>query len=232
MSPTSYRIYKEQAESQFSAHDIAIGTSLARSHDSVNEGRFVRFVLLSGQDLCDGESDSTLAKLKRFASLTGGNDIAICFLLGACDATDKTSGIAGYTALQHLLTKEVDIRKIPTLLCAPTEDVASTIKAHADSLLFKRPAPATARYLDLLSRCNNGPALNETQTNLTSDHFGSIPDLAYASLVLDKMHSQGRTTSMAAEEKETLMTFHSLREQIGNEAARNMYLFWKTSAGT
>lgn len=181
--------------------------------------------------------DASISRFRHFASLTGGKDVVVCFVL-AIDAPDKQKnrsrqsdppgphGIHAYNELQCKIAEETDVHNVPILLCTTTSEVVSTIKTYIDSISFKRPAPAVQRHHDLLSECTTVPPLDSYHANLVSDYFGSMHDLVKACVLIDRSEHGDPLVALTLENSDLLSSMSALRDQIGGEASRNIFLFW------
>lgn len=141
--------------------------------------------------------DTTFKRIQHFASLTGGEDLAIVFLLhrapvksfvtakqlttGHGENDSNVEGIHGYSKLQAEMINHSEVPYIPTLpLCKP-EGLADLLKKHFTSLT--RPPPnhkAMATSFELLQLCTANPPMSQQTAFILTDLFTDLRDLARA----------------------------------------------------
>lgn len=185
------------AETQLEAHDINLPAQIAKipeSTDTISTRRY-RFLLFSPSAVSEPRLEATLKRLHHFSSLTGGQDIAIIFLLSPQDscnfnATANTisedsnvhgqsmDGMKAFTLLQSILTENFDI-SIPLLPISSLSELPARLIKHV-SFQSVPSAVATRNSMDLLGLCTANPPMPIQSAFILSDLFFSIRDLAEA----------------------------------------------------
>lgn len=139
----------------------------------------------------------TLDRIRRFAALTGGQDLAILFLLEAPRNTTFVSakdmhnsgaatsvvedGIGAYSKLQAVMMDNPDIPYIPTLLLSTVDGLAELLRKYTTSLnIPKQETKPTATSFELLRLCTANPPMPHQTAFYLSDLFSSLRELAAA----------------------------------------------------
>ncbi|KAK5674760.1 hypothetical protein LTS10_012496 [Elasticomyces elasticus] len=187
-------------ESRLNTHDVAIplgptGNPTAGAAIAIC---CVRYLLLAPSSMDKAKIDTTLDRIQHFASLTGGQDLAIVFLLqtppstsfaparellgGASSSTSPaTSGMYAYTSLQAILVDRSDIPYVLTLPLANLEGLSNLLHRHSSStarpLQIKAPTKPPGP-LDMLKLCTSNPPMVQHTAYVLSDLFENLQDLA------------------------------------------------------
>ncbi|KAK4965586.1 hypothetical protein LTR66_003677 [Elasticomyces elasticus] len=189
-------------EHKLDTHDIEVSVkSLADPvTGNTRTTRQLRFLLLSPSSTSDVELQNTLERVARFAALTGGQDIAIVFLLshhaaasfvsarslahGIGGITDPCDGMHAYMKLQAELFTRDDIPNVSILPLAKPEGLPTLIKNHVKTLAkpkFLHPRPVDCSKM--LAHCSSTPPLGQFAVDVVSDYFPSLRHLATAATV-------------------------------------------------
>lgn len=140
----------------------------------------------------------TLERIHHFAALTGGQNLAIIFLLNppkastfvsaksltADSTTDETGakGILAYSKLQASLLPRNDIPHVPILPLASVEGLPQLLKDHAAALSHKstqQVLPAASPF-ELLQLCTTEPPMDRQTAFFATDCFANLKELAAA----------------------------------------------------
>ncbi|KAK5120359.1 hypothetical protein LTR85_006298 [Meristemomyces frigidus] len=194
-------------ESQLSTHDVSIPLSAVVDSRTGNalSTRHLRLLLLSRSAVAETKLDDTIKRIQHFASLTGGQDLAIVFLLAAPPAgstfvsakqlavdtssatasNDDTEGVYAYTRLQAVLVNHADIPNLPILPLADLEGLAALLKKHVANFTRARTpqaqgTTAVATPFELLQVCTANPPMSQQTAYVLSDLFANIKELAEA----------------------------------------------------
>ncbi|KAK3719115.1 hypothetical protein LTR37_004679 [Vermiconidia calcicola] len=209
-------------ESQLSTHDLEIpyrSNDDPRS-DSTSPARQLRVLLLSPSAVSEPKLDATFKRIQHFASLTGGEDLAIVFLLapplvksfvtakrlipGHGEKDSNVEGIHGYSKLQAETLNHSEIPYVPILpLCKP-EGLADLLKKHIMSLT--RPPPkqkAAATSFELLQLCTANPPMSQQAAFILTDLFTDLRDLARVCSSVGSAPSSSSPTARLAASQET-----------------------------
>lgn len=185
-------------EHQLTTHDIEIPFGSAVDHITRNATsiRQLRLLLLSASAISDARLDHSLKRISHFASLTGGEDVAIVFLLCPEKATNfitakqlnegdakahTTQGTLAYSKLQAELFDLDDVSRLPILLLSKLEGLPNLLKRHLANL--SRPEPPrkpAATSLELLKVCTAKPPMSQQTAFILSDLFTDLRDLGEA----------------------------------------------------
>ncbi|GAB7363545.1 hypothetical protein MBLNU230_g3812t1 [Neophaeotheca triangularis] len=196
---------KEAQESRLETHDICIPlnpTIDSRTGQTTSSDQ-LRVLLLSPSAVTENAATNSISRIRHFASLTGGKDLIIIFLLAptqpppssfvtakqvAHDNDPHQTGLAGihaFTQLQVLIHNDQEIPHIPTLPLAKLEGLADLLSKHATAMAARysrakrQPAPATAPF-ELLKLCTADPPMSQEHAYVLSDIFPRLRDLAVA----------------------------------------------------
>lgn len=187
------------SESQLGTHDVSLplGASIDQNTGNSITTRQLRLLLLSPSSVADAKLNDTVKRIRHFASLTGGQDLAIVFLLstpkapafitakqlgnGDANQSDNVEGVYAYTKLQAELLNHGDIPHVPVLPLANLEGLPSLLEQHA-SALTRPPSKqsAVAKPFELLQLCTANPPMSQQTAYILSDLFCSIRELAEA----------------------------------------------------
>lgn len=189
------------SESQLTTHDLSIplNANVDRKAGNTLPGRLLRLLLLSRNSVSDSKLDATIYRIQHFAFLTGGQDLAIVFLLAASPSTsfvsaeqlatdsphiadpDDTSGIYAYTKLQAELNNHPSIPYIPILPLAKLDGLSNLLKKHVEARTRTPPPPkSVATPFELLQLCTANPPMPQQTAFVLSDLFSSVEGLAEA----------------------------------------------------
>ena len=139
----------------------------------------------------------TLDRIHRFASLTGGQDLAIVFLLNPpknssfTSVKDLTSAdndpdpgakvVLAYARLQASLLSRSDIPHIPILPLASVEGLAGLLtKTIAAFLHTPQHTPASTTPFGMLQLSTTEPPMERQTAYFATDCFANLRDLAVA----------------------------------------------------
>ncbi|KAK4890597.1 hypothetical protein LTR27_010759 [Elasticomyces elasticus] len=187
-------------ESRLNTHDVAIplGPNVDPTTGAAVATRCMRYLLLAPSSMDKAKIDTTLDRIQHFASLTGGHDLAIIFLLQTPPSTSfaparelmgiassstspATSGMYAYTSLQAILVDRSDIPYIPILPLANLEGLSNLLHRHSSStarpLQIKAPLKPPGP-LDMLKLCTSNPPMVQHTAYVLSDLFDNLHDLA------------------------------------------------------
>jgi hypothetical protein len=138
---------------------------------------------------------STLDRIHRFACLTGGQDLAIVFLLNppktssfisvkdltsASSASEAgTKGVLAYAKLQASLLPRGDIPHIPILPLASLEGLPALLTKYATALSrTPQRVPASTSPFEMLQLSTTEPPMDRQTAYFATDCFTSLRDLA------------------------------------------------------
>jgi hypothetical protein len=138
---------------------------------------------------------NTLDRIHRFASLTGGQDLAIVFLLNppknssfisvkdltsaSGDPESGTKGVLAYAKLQASLLPRSDILHIPILPLASLEGLPALLTKYATGLSHTpQRVPVSASPFEMLQLSTTEPPMDRQTANFATDCFTSLRDLA------------------------------------------------------
>lgn len=185
------------SESQFTTHDIEIpfGSVVIPSNGNTLLTRQLRVVLLSPSTVNETKLDDTFKRIQHFASLTGGEDLAIVFLLnpsratkfvsakavadGSSDDAAKVDAIYAYTKLQAEMMNHREIPHVPILPLANIDNLSQLLRKHTSNL--SRPPPKqkpAATSFELLQLCTASPPMSQQTAFILSDLFTNLKELA------------------------------------------------------
>jgi hypothetical protein len=143
----------------------------------------------------DPNLPTTLDRVHRFASLTGGQDLAIVFLLNlpksssfisvkdltsaSSDPEAGTKGVLAYAKLQASLLPRSDIPHVPILPLALLEGLPGLLTKYATSLARtpQRVSASTSPF-EMLQLSTTEPPMDRQTAYFATDCFTSLRDLA------------------------------------------------------
>jgi hypothetical protein len=140
---------------------------------------------------------NTLDRIHHFASLTGGEDLAIVFLLHApktssfisvkeLTSTDSdpdagTKGVLAYAKLQASLLSRSDIPHIPILPLASVDALPGLLTKVVTALLRKsQHTPASTTPFGMLQLSTTEPPMDRQTAYFATDCFANLRELAEA----------------------------------------------------
>ncbi|KAK0906781.1 hypothetical protein LTR91_015221 [Friedmanniomyces endolithicus] len=206
-------------ESRLDTHDIAIplGATDDPATGIATTTRHLRYLLLAPSSLDQNHIGITLDRIRHFASLTGGQDLAIVFLLqpppvitftpakqllGNASNCSKSSsdGIYAYTSLQATLMDRSDVPYIPILPLATLSALPDLLKRHASNRAHSPPKAISKppRSLDLLKLCTANPPMPQQTAYILSDLFPNLRDLAVACTSISSAPGSSSPSARAA----------------------------------
>lgn len=177
--------------------------------------RHLRLLLLSASDVADAKLADTILRLQHFVSLTGGQDLAIVFLLSrpaessfvsskalassTSNTNDGVDGVYAYAKLQAELANHDEILTIPILPLATLSDLANLLKKHAEALTRSSPRPAQrTASIDLLGQCTSNPPMPQETVFYLSDIFPNLAELASACTTVTSAPNSSSPSARAA----------------------------------
>lgn len=183
-------------ESSLVTHDLAIPlpTPLG-SIKGANRTPELRLLLLAPSSVSDSNLSGILDRIHRFAALTGGQNLAIVFLLNPPIAStlvtvkDLTAnysnratdinGVIAYARLHAALLPRQDIPHVPILPLATVEGLPELLKNHVDTISrnVQLLAPATTPF-ELLHLCTTEPPMDRQTAYFVTDCKESLRELA------------------------------------------------------
>lgn len=225
------------AEHDLRTHDLALPLSPSSSSGGARQ---LRVLLLSPSNISDNNSPTTLKRIHRFASLTGGRDLAIVFLLYPGDETTQdasTAGMVAYAKLQAEMMNLVELLSIPILPLPKLDGLSNILKSHRGALMAPRPyqkAPRATTF-DLLRDCSINPPLGQSEAFILTDLFPGLQSLAKActttqqatgaagSFSLEDLSPTNKTTPADNSASDRLESFRNLQ---GEAAYSDLVEFW------
>lgn len=159
--------------------------------------RQFRVLLLAPSWISAAKLPNTLDRIHRFTSLTGGQNLAVVFLLNppktssfvsvkdlsstAGDFETGTKGIFAYSQLQASLLQRVDIPHVPILPLASVEDLPKLLSKHTAALSRKlHLAPAHTSSFGMLQLSTTEPPMERQTAYFATDCFDNLNELAMA----------------------------------------------------
>ncbi|GAB7328578.1 hypothetical protein MBLNU13_g00527t1 [Cladosporium sp. NU13] len=186
-------------ENRLETHDLAIplSASLDTTASNAEPTRELRVLLLTPSWTLDAALPNTLDRIHHFASLTGGQDLAIVFLLKPpktasfisvidLTSTDSNSdagikGVLAYAKLQASLLSRTDIPPIPILPLASVEGLAGLLTKTIAALSRKpQHTSASTTPFDMLQLSTTEPPMEMQTSYFTTDCFANLRELAVA----------------------------------------------------
>lgn len=202
-------------ESQLTTHDLALPMSPNTGADA-GRTRHLRALLFSPSAANEDVLPQSVERIRRFASLTGGQDLAIVFLLdppadtsftSARSVNEKTTsqpsgedGVVAYTKLQAALFDYADIPHIPILLLPSLDGLPGLLKSHIATVTKPKPRPQPqVTPFDLLQLCTANPPMPQQTAFILSDLFPNLRELAAACTAVSSVpNSSSPSVSRAA----------------------------------
>lgn len=169
--------------------------------------KHLRLLLLSPPSTADTKLGDTLERIQRFAALTGGQDLAIVFLLypqkdssfvsaKALTTSDDSSeaganGMYAYSKFQAALFSNAAIPHVPILPLADVQGLPELLVKHAAAREKAATAKSTPHLrvkgatkpptsFDLLQLCTAEPPMAKHTALVAADVFTDLGDLAAA----------------------------------------------------
>lgn len=154
-------------------------------------------LLFSPSGTIDDRLAETVERIRRFAALTGGQDLAIVFLLDPPKDTAFTSaknlngntgnpspgqdGVIAYSKLQAAMMDHGDIPHIHVLPLTTLDALPELLKKHVAALSQpkQRAKPPTTPFT-LLQMCTANPPMSQQTAFILSDLFPNLRELAVA----------------------------------------------------
>lgn len=184
-----------RVENRLETHDLAIPIDAGATGQGAT--RQFRVLLLAPSWMSASNLPNTLDRIHRFTSLTGGQDIAVVFLLNPPktssfisvkdlsstnnDLEAGTRGIFAYTQLQAALLQRDDIPQVPTLALASVEDLPKLLSKHIATFSRKpQVAPAHTSSFGLLQLSTTEPPMERQTAYFATDCFDNLHELAVA----------------------------------------------------
>ncbi|KAK1811581.1 hypothetical protein LTR12_014074 [Friedmanniomyces endolithicus] len=206
-------------ESRLETHDIAIplGAAIDPATGIATTTRHLRYLLLASSSVDQSNIGGTLDRIQHFASLTGGQDLAIVFLLQPTPAItfipakqlfddasnssrSSSDGMYAYTSLQAALMDRSDVPYIPILPLATLSTLPDLLKWHASSRARSPPKAISRppRSLDLLQLCTANPPMPQQTAYILTDLFPYLRDLAMACTSISSAPGSSSPSARAA----------------------------------
>lgn len=204
-------------ESRLETHDVEIPITHCVQPRTVNASvkRALRVMVLSSSSVREAKLEDTLQRMRHFASLTGGQDLAIVFLLNPPgDSTfmsamdfaksshtgdSNTDGILAYSKLQAEIINHNEIPHVPILPLATIEGLTQVLAKHTTELSRPiRTSKALTTPFELLRLCTTCSPMPQKTAFILSDLFINLKDFAAAcSSASSSRNSCSRSTRVA-----------------------------------
>jgi hypothetical protein len=184
-------------ENKLETHDldIPLSTSLNTQTGNTESMRHLRVLLMAPSGTLESNLANTLDRIHRFASLTGGQDLAIVFLLHppktssfisvkeltstSSDPEAGTKGVLAYAKLQASLLPRSDIPHIPILPLASLEGLPALLTKYVTGLsLAPQRVPASTSPFEMLQLSTTESPMDRQTAYFATDCFTSLRDLA------------------------------------------------------
>lgn len=208
-------------ESQLITHDISLplDAGIDAKTGKALPTRQLRLLLLSRTSVSADKLDETLKRVRHFASLTGGQDLAIVFLLSApptgsfmsakqvangatAAGASDTDGVYAYTKLQAEMVGRNDVPYIPILPLASLESLPILLTKHVAAITRPRQLHATTKPIatsfELLQLCTAIPPMQQQTGYILSDLFSSLQELAEACTTVSSAPNSSSPSARAA----------------------------------
>ena len=186
-------------ENRLETHDLAIPlpATLNASTSNAEPTRELRVLLLAPSWTLEATLPKTLDRIHHFASLTGGQDLAIVFLLNPpktssfvsvkdltsadSDPDAETKGVLAYARLQASLLSRSDIPHIPILPLASVESLAGLL-TKTITALSRTPqhTSASTTPFGMLQLSTTEPPMERQTAYFATDCFANLRELAVA----------------------------------------------------
>ena len=177
--------------------------------------RQLRALLLSRSAVSDVKLYDTLKRIQHFASLTGGEDILIVYLLNTppgssfvsakelnkdtSDDSTPADAIAAYSKLQAEMIICTETSYIPIRPISRLDDLSDTILKHVSALKVEpRKQETLSKSFELLKLCTANPPMADQTAYLLSDLFADFKDLAAACSTVTGAPSSSSPSARAA----------------------------------
>lgn len=172
-------------------------------------------MLFSRSSVSDATLSETVQRIQHFASLTGGEDLIIIFLLNPPTGSTFVSAkeltknsdrdfaegeaIAAYSKLEAELINHSEIPYIALRPILKLDDLPETIAKQMSSMKGKlQMRKPLARSIELLRLCTANPPMSEQTAYLLTDIFADLNDLATACFTISSVPSSGSPSARAA----------------------------------
>ena len=217
------------AESRLDTHDLEIpfGAAVDPQMGTTLSGRRLRVLLLSPTAVTDETMQEIFNRIQRFASLTGGRDLAIVYLLcspphtaflsakqlasGALDEATSVDAAYGYSKLQAEMINRADIPHIPILPLPNLESLSQVLEQHVANLSRISPKhKASATTFELLQLCTANPPMPLQTAYVLSDIFTTLDDLAAACSTVTSAPNSSSPSARAAGESSQMSDVYDL----------------------
>ncbi|KAK5108851.1 hypothetical protein LTR62_007741 [Meristemomyces frigidus] len=213
-------------ESRLSTHDIAIplATDDGPHPLSAKSLRQLRILLLSPSSVADDKLESTVDRISHFASLTGGQDLAIVLLSSPSSTTASAprkeqsnakpdtpteTGTYAYAKLQAtLLDHSGSVPYIPIILVAHLFNLPEVLRKHV-SALTRPPLPLQDQPTSpfkLLHHCTMAPPMTQRTAYYISDLFVNLRELAWACSSVSSVPNSSSPSARAAGARDGLLS--------------------------
>ncbi|KAK5172135.1 uncharacterized protein LTR77_003773 [Saxophila tyrrhenica] len=186
-------------ENNIVTHDLEIpfGSTTDPRGRNTTSSRRLRVLLLAPSAIDETKLTATFERIAHFASLTGGEDVAITFLLnppqtsnfvsakyfapGTKSGNTNLEGVHAYAKIQAEMLSDDSIPHIPTLPLSNLEALPALLKRHMANLSRSplKPKPAATTF-ELLQLCTANPPMAQHTAFVLSDLFRDLRDLATA----------------------------------------------------
>lgn len=195
----SAHTHSARKENRLETHDLAIplSASLNTNTGNTEATRELRVLLLAPSWTLETTLPKTLDRIHHFASLTGGQDLAIVFLLDppktssftsvkdltstVSDADAGVKGVLAYAKLQASLLPRSDIPHLPILPLASVEGLPGFLMKQVTALSRQpQPAPASASPFGMLQMSTTEPPMDRQTAYFATDCFANLRELAVA----------------------------------------------------
>lgn len=169
-------------------HDICLplSSNITPATGNSHASRKLRVLLLSPSSMSEQKLPFTIERIRRFASLTGGRDLVIVFLLYSGNATFEeasTEGMVAYAKLQAEMMDHGEIPSIPILPLPKLGGLASLLKGHQTALSAPRASKSQRSRVtsfDLLRHCSIDPPMSESAAFMLTGLFANLREIANA----------------------------------------------------
>lgn len=188
-----------RTENRLETHDLAIPlhASLNTNICNTEATRELRVLLLAPSCTQELTLPNTLERVHRFASLTGGQDLAIVFLLHPPktssfisvkdltsterDSDAGTKGVLAYAKLQASLFPRSDIPHIRIFPLASVEGLPGLLTKTIAALSHKpQPKPPSNTPFGMLQLSTTEPPMDRQTAYFATDCFADLRELAIA----------------------------------------------------
>lgn len=190
-------INSARTESRLETHDLAIPLSAPTNTNTkyVKPTRELRVLLLAPSWTLEAALPNTLDRIHHFASLTGGQGLAIVFLLNTpktcsfisvkdltsteSDPEVGTTGVLAYAKLQASLFSRSDIPHIPIFPLASVDVLQGLLlKTIAANSRKPQKTPASTTPFGMLQLSTTEPPMDRQTSYFATDCFADLRELA------------------------------------------------------